>query len=193
MSKPIISTTDSMLLRSQIGKLRRLPGWVIFPLIAVLYTVSMLGRDYLTGEVLDPMRIAFTSVAGIAVSVIIYWLVRWQRARERKKPVGWPTVTNFRTALSSGQIPEGARVEQWVPELTKAIRQERRMSWIGMLMFTGFTGLGVFLTIDNPEHPWFWVIAAGLFAGLAVWYPIWTPRRRKKMQNLIAAFPDYDA
>ncbi len=175
-----------------IGKLRRMPGWVVFLLIAALYTVSMLGKDYLTGEILEPMRIAVNAVAGIAVSAFIFWFVRWQRARERKKPEGCPTATNFRTALSSGRLPEGARAEQWVPVLTKAIRQERSITWIGVLLFTGLTGLGVFLIIDNPDHPWFWVIATVLFTALAAWYPIWTPRRRKRMRNLIAQFPEHD-
>lgn len=174
------------------GNPARMPGWVIFPLIAVLYTVGMLGKDYLTGEALAPMRIAVTAVAGVAVSVFIFWLVTWRRAREREKPRGWPTVTNFRTALSSGQLPEGAGAEQWVPELTKTMRQEKPMVWIGPLLFAGFAGLGLFLIIDNPEHPWFWAIATVLFIAMALWYPIWGARRRKRMQALIAEFPDHD-
>lgn len=167
-----------------------MPGWVVFPLIAVLYTVGMLGKDFLTGESLEPMRIAVTAVAGIVVSVAIFGLLSWQSARERKKPEGWPTVTNFRKALSTGRPPKGARAEQWVPELTKAIRQERSITWIGPLLGVGLAGLGVFLVIDNPDYPWFWVIDTVLFIALAVWYPIWTPRRRKKMQVLIAQFQD---
>lgn len=174
------------------GKRAGMPGWVVFPLIAVLYTVGMLGKDYLTGEALVPMRIAVTAAGGVAVSALIFWLVRRQRARERTKPQGWPTVTNFRTALSSGRLPEGAGAEQWVPELTKTMRQEQSMVWIGPLLFAGFAGLGIFLIIDNPDHPWLWVIATVLFIALALWYPIWTSRRRKAMQNLIAEFPDHD-
>lgn len=184
-----VQHTEGFLIR----KLRRLPNWGLFLLIAVLYTVVLLGMDYFTGEILEPGRIAFTAVTGIALSAFILWFTKWQRARERRKPAGWPTATNFRTALSSGELPEGARAEQWLPELLKAIRHERLMAWLGMLVFIGFAGLGVFLIIDNPDHPWFWVAATVFFTVVAAWYPIWTPRRRKKMQNLIAQLPDQEA
>lgn len=173
--------------------LRRLPGWFVFLLIAALYTSVMLGMDYLTGENIEPLSIAVTAASGIALSAVIFWLVRWQRTRERRKPDGWPTATNFRAAVSSGQLPEGARPEQWVPELKKAIRMEWPMAWIGMTLFIGFAGLGVFLIIDNPDYPWFWALATVVFTVLAVWYPIWAPRRRRKMQELIDQFPVEDA
>lgn len=67
------------------------------------------------------------------------------------------------------------------------------MVWIGMVLCAGLAGLGVFLIVGNPDHPWFWVFATVFFAAAAAWYPIWIPRRRKKMQNLIAQFPDHGA
>ena len=175
-----------------ISKLRQMPKWVLFLVIAALYTLLMLGKGLLTGEILEPSRIVITAVVGLAVAASIFWFTRWQLRREHKEPAGWPTVTNVKSAISTGRLPEHAKAEQWIPELTKTIRLERHMAWIGLLIFGAFTAMGIFLIIDNPEHPWFWVIATVLFAALAVWYPIWTPRRRQKLEGLIAQLPAED-
>lgn len=166
-----------------------MPKWVLFLLIAAFYTFFMLGRDFLTGESLEPARIVVTAASGVVVTAFIFWFTRWQQARERKKPAGWPTVTNFKAAVSTGRLPQHARAEQWIPELTKTIRLERHMGWIGLLLFGGFATLGVFLTIDNPDHPWLWMIATVCFAAIAAWYPPWVIRRRVTLRNLITEFP----
>lgn len=77
-----------------------------------------------------------------------------------------------------------------MPELTKIIRQKRRMGWIGPLMFGLFTAVGIFLIFDRPEDPRFGVFYTITFLGLAVWFPISVRRRRSRIQDLIAQFPE---
>ncbi len=175
-----------------IRKLRQMPRWVLCLLIAALFTLILLGRDFLIGETLEPARIVFTAASGVIASALTFGFERWHDARERKKPVGSPTVSNFKAAMSTGRLPQHAEAEQWVPELTKTIRLERHLGWIGPLLFAGFAALGVFLIIDNPDHPWFWVIATVGFAAIAAWYPTGVARRRKKLENLIAGFSARD-
>lgn len=170
--------------------LRRAPRWALVLGIAVAYTVFMLGMKLLQGEEMDPVEVAVTGALGLAVGGFALWFTRWQPARERKKPAGWPTATRLKEAVSTGRLPEGAAAEQWIPELTKIAAQERYMIWIGPLLFGAFAAMGVFLTLENPDHPWFWVLATIGFAGIAVWYPIWIPRRRTRIEGLIAQSPD---
>lgn len=169
--------------------LRRTPNWIIFLVIAALYVIFLLGKDLLSGESVGPADVAAASIAGLVISAATFWVSRWKTAREGKKPSGSLTATNFERAISTGRPPQDASAEQWVPELHKAIRTDRVMAWAGPLLFAGFTGLGIFSISQNLEHPWFWVLATIFFAAIAIWYPIWTRRRRTKLQNLINQFP----
>lgn len=170
--------------------LRRTPRWGLVLGVAVVFTIAMLGMELLKGEEVEPVEIAVTAAGGLAVGGFTVWFVMWQRARERKKPAGWPTVTNLREAVAKGCLPEGAAAEQWVPELTRIVTQERYLFWIGPLMFGAFTAMGVFLIFENADHPWFWMLATIGYAVVAVWYPIWIPRRRKRIERLIAELTD---
>ncbi len=170
--------------------LRRAPRWVPILGSAVVFTVFMLGMKLLQGEDLEPVEIAITGAVGLAVGGFAVWITRWQRARERKKPTGWPTATNLKQAVSIGRLPEGAAAEQWIPKLTKIADQERYMIWIGPLLIGAFAAMGVFLTLERLDHPWFWVLATIGFAGVAAWYPIWILRRRARIEGLITQFPD---
>ncbi|MHA7218295.1 hypothetical protein ACX80L_05330 [Arthrobacter sp. MDT1-48-3] len=169
--------------------LRRTPNWIIFLVIAVLYAVFLLGKDLLTGETVVLADVALAVLSGLALSAVIFWVNRWKSAREKKKPSGSPTQTNVERAMSTRRIPDDASAEQWVPELRKAIRADRVMAWIGPLLFGAFGVMGIYLIIDNPEHPWFWILATIFFFSVGAWYPIWTRRRRKKLLALIAQFP----
>lgn len=169
--------------------LRRLPNWLIFLIIAALYVSFLLGKDFLSGESIGPADVALAAVTGLVVSTVILWINRWKSFRDRKKPSGTPTATNFERAMSTGRPPHDATAEQWVPELHRAIRADRVMAWIGPLLFGAFGSLGISLIINNPEHPWFWVLATIFFFSIAAWYPMWTRRRRPKLLGLIAQFP----
>jgi hypothetical protein len=79
--------------------------------------------------------VAICAVFGVITGILMLWVVRWVIRRERKLPPGSPTATNIKRAISTGQLPEHASAQQWVPELDKIIRQERHMVWIGPLMF----------------------------------------------------------
>jgi len=166
--------------------LSKLPRWALFLLIAAAYTVIMSGQAMLTGKELEPVRLLVTSGMGLVVAAGALWLIKRQRAREAKKPIGYPTASNFREAASSGRLPEGARAELWIPELVRTIEQERIMAWLGPILFGAFAAMGVFLIFENPDLPWLWVICTLFFAGLAVGFPVWIPRRRRRMAALIA-------
>jgi hypothetical protein len=183
-SKRVMKVTDDAEGR-WIRLLRRTPRWGLVLGVAAAWTTTMLGMELLKGEEVEPAEIAITGAAGLAVGAFALWFTQWQRARERKKPAGWPTATNVKEAVSKGRLPEGAAAEQWVPELARIVAQERYMVWIGPLMFGAFAAMGVFLIFENPAHPWFWVLATAGFVALAVWYPIWIPRRRENIQRLI--------
>lgn len=175
-----------------IRTLRRTPKWVIFVVFAALYAAFLLGQDLLTGEAIRPGHVAGAAFTGLVVAAVTVWLNRWKSARDSKKASGSFTATSFERAMSTGQVPKDAAPEQWVPALHKAVRMDRHMAWGGPLLFGGFTALGISLTIQNPEHPWFWVLATVSFASIAVWYPIWVSRRRVKLQGLITQFPRDD-
>jgi hypothetical protein len=53
--------------------------------------------------------------------------------------------------------------------------------------------MGVFLAFDKPENPWLGLLAVAGGLGLAVWYPIWVPRRRARIEALIAQFAEETA
>lgn len=163
--------------------LRRTPRWGLVLGVAVVFTIAMLGMELLKGEELEPIEIAVTGAGGLAVGGFAVWFAMWQRARESKKPAGWPTVTNLKEAVAKGRLPEGAAAEQWVPELSRIVAQER-------YLLGAFTAMGVFLIFENPDHPLFWVLATIGSAAAAVLYPIWVPRRRKRIEALIAELTD---
>lgn len=165
--------------------LRRAPRWTLVFGVAVMWTTVMLGMDLLQGEEVEPVEIAVTGAAGLAVGGFTLWFTLWQRARDKKKPAGWPTVTNVKDAVAKGRLQDGATAQQWVPELARIADQERYMMWVGPLMFCAFAAMGVFLVFENPDHPWFWVLATIGFVAVAVWYPIWVPRRRERIERLI--------
>ena len=175
------------------GVLQRTPRWVFGLVIAVAWPVMILGLDFLQGEDIEAADVAVTGVLGVVVAVFALWFSGRIRAKERKLPPGSPTGANITRALSTGQLPEGASAEEWVPELSRIIRQERYMVWIGPLMFGLFTAIGVFLIFDRPEHPWFGVFCTITFLGMAVWFPIWVRRRRPRIQHLIAQFPEEES
>lgn len=166
--------------------LSKLPKWALFLLIAAAYTVIMLGQAMLTGKELEPARLLVTSGMGLVVAAGALWFIRRQHAREAEKPAGYPTASRFRAAASSGRLPEGATAELWIPELMRTIEQERIMAWLGPILFGAFAAMGVFLIFENRDPPWLWVICTLFFAGLAVGFPVWIPRRRRRMEALIA-------
>lgn len=108
--------------------LRRLPNWLIFLIIAALYVIFLLGKDLLSGESVGPADVALAALTGLVVSAVIFWVNRWKSSRDRKKPSGTPTATNFVRAMSTGRPPHDASAEQWVPELHRAIRADRVMA-----------------------------------------------------------------
>ncbi|MFJ5696570.1 hypothetical protein [Arthrobacter sp. NPDC093139] len=165
---------------------RRSPNWLIVVAIAVVYTALILGMDFLKGEEIEPEKAALTAVLGLGLGCFAIWINRWKQARDRRQPQGAPTATNVQQAISSGQLPEHATAEEWLPELQKIVRQERHWAWGGPLFFGLFTAMGIFLIFDDPAHPWFGVFVSACFLGAAVWYPIWVRRRRARINGLIA-------
>lgn len=169
--------------------LQRTPKWILFLSFAGLYALLSLGQNFLTGEPVRLGHVVGAVFAGLIVVSVGIWSARWQSHRDSKKPSGSLTATTFEQALASGEPPQGAVADQWVPKLHKAIRTDRIMAWVGPLLFGGFTALGIYLTVTNPDYPWFWVIATVAFAGIGLWYPIWVRRRRMKLEKLINQFP----
>lgn len=168
--------------------LQRTPKWILILVVAVLYALYSIGERLLTGERVGPGHVVGAVFAGVMVAAAGFLAVRWQSRRDSKKPPGSLTSTNFERALTSGNPPEDAEADEWVPKLHRAIRTDQIMAWAGPLLFGGFTVMGIFLTVTNPDYPWFWVLATGFFAATAIWYPIWVRRRRMKLQALIDHF-----
>lgn len=168
--------------------LRRTPKWVLLLVAAALYALYSLGEKLLTGEQVRPGHVVGAVFAGVVVAAAGFLTVRWQSRRDSKKPPGSLTATNFERALASGNLPGDAEADDWVPKLHRAIRTERIMAWAGPLLFGGFTVMGIFLAVTNPDYPWFWILVTGIFAATAIWYPIWVRRRRVKLEALIDHF-----
>jgi MFS family permease len=170
--------------------LRRAPLWVIFLVVAVLWTALMLGIRWLRGQEISPETVVINAVFGLAFAGFLILLGRWMNARGRRKPPGAPTGTNISQGMTTGRPPEHASADEWVPELRKIIRQERRWAWVGSLAFGLFAILGVFLVIDKPQHPWLGLLAIAGGLGAGVLYPVWVPLRRARIEALIAQFPE---
>jgi hypothetical protein len=166
--------------------------WVIFLVIAVLWPVLMLGMCWLRGQEISPEVVAIYAVFGLPVAGP-HLAEPLDQARERRKPSGSPAVTNINEAMSTGRLPEHASADQWVPELSRIIRQEQWWAWVGAALLGLSAAMGVFLVFDKPEHPWLGPLAVAGGLGLAVWYPIWVPRRRARIEALIAQFPEETA
>lgn len=177
---------------SSTSRSRRRSNWIYFLVLATLYVLLLLGMDLLSGEALEPADVAVAVVTGLVISGAILLVSRWKSSRERREPPGSLTRSKFERAMSAGRPPLDASPAQWVPELHRAIRRDRWLAWAGPLLFAGFTALSIYLITENREHPWFWVLATGFFAGTAIWYPIWTHRRRPKLQRLIDQFSTDD-
>ncbi|WP_307089750.1 DUF6228 family protein [Arthrobacter sp. B2I5] len=163
---------------------------LVFLFIVVAFTLITLARPLLSGEDVGLDRVLSALAVGVVVAAAAYGIVRWQQARENKKPQGFPTVTRFRAALSKGRLPAGAAPDLWQRELTKTIRVEKPFIWAGPLIFGAFAVLGAVLAVSNLDHPWFWVICTCLFLGLAIWAPISVIHRRRTMESLISELAD---
>ncbi|MET1156393.1 hypothetical protein [Arthrobacter sp.] len=171
------------------GLVRRTPLWILVLVFAVVWAALQLGMRLLRGKEIAPEDVPIYGVSGVITGILMLVVTRWVLRRERKQPPGSPTATNIKRAIATGRLPEHATAERWVLELNKIIRQERHMMWIGPLVFGLFTAMGIFLVFGDPEHPWFGVLLTPLFLGIAIWYPVWIPRRRRTIQALIDQFP----
>lgn len=125
---------------------------LVFLFIAAAQTLITLARPLLGGEEIGPERVLLSAAAGLVGAAVLFAVVRWQQARESRKPTGFPTTTRFRTAVSRGRLPAEADREQWQRELSKTIRVERPFIWIGPLMFRGFAVVGVFMVAADTGH-----------------------------------------
>lgn len=168
------------------GLIRRSPNWVIALAIAVLYTALTLGMDLLKGDGFEPVKVTINAAGGFFLGWFALWINRWRQARDRKKSEGSVTTPRLQQAVSIGRLPEHASADQWVPELQKIARQERHWVWGGPLFFGIFAAGGVFLIVDDPDHPWYGVFISACFLSAAIWYPIWIKRRRARINGLIA-------
>lgn len=173
--------------------LRRAPTWVLVLVFVIIWSAVVLGLDFLRGEDIEAADVALTGVGGLVVAAFSLWFNRRVMAKEQKRPPGSPTGTNITRAVSTGQLPEKASANEWVPELSKIIRQERHMVWVGPLVFGLATALGVFLSFGKPDHPWFGVVCSALFLSLAIWIPGSVRRRRVRIQKLLAQFPEQES
>ena len=169
---------------------RPLRIFLVLLFIVVVNTLITLARPLLSGKEIGLDRILSALAVGVIVAAAACGIVRWQQARENKKPHGFPTVTRFKAAVSTGRLPEDADQDQWHRELTKTIRMEKHFIWAGPLMFGAFAVLGAVLALSNRDHPWFWLICACLFLGLATWAPISVIHRRRTMESLISELTD---
>lgn len=95
--------------------------------------------------------------------------------------------------MSTGRLPAHASADQWVLELSRIIRQEQWWAWVGAALFGLSAAMGVFLVFDKPGASLAWTAGGCGGLGLAVWYPIWVPRRRARIEALIAQFPEETA
>jgi hypothetical protein len=153
----------------------------------------ILGTQLLKGRSVQPEDVAITGAAGLLLAAFALWYGRRVRAKEGKLPPGSPTGTNITRALSTGQLPEKANVEEWVAELNKLLRQERHAAWAWPPMCCVIAAGGIYLIFDTPEHPWFGVFAIALALCLAVWYPLYAPRRLAKIRALLAQFSEEES
>jgi len=170
--------------------LRRAPRWVVALVFAVAWSGMILGMQLLKGRSVQAEDVAITGAFGLLLAAFVLWYGRRLRTKEGKLPPGSPTGTNITRAVSTGQLPEKATAEEWVPELNKLLRQERHAAWAWPPICCLVAAGGIYLVFDTPEHPWFGVFAIALALCLAIWYPLYAPRRRTRIHALLAQFPE---
>lgn len=166
----------------------RLPRWALVPVFTIAFTAWLLGVQLLRGNALRWVDIALTVTITLMGALLVLWFVRRHDARVAAQPSGWPTKDRFQSAVSTGRLPEQATADQWMPKLRRAAAQERHMVWIGPLFFAAFSALGIYLALDDPAHPWFGLLFSLAFAAMAVFYPWWSVRQRRRIQQLMAQF-----
>lgn len=172
---------------------RRAPRWLIVLVVGIGWAAIQLGMRLLRGKEVVAEDVALTSAFGVAIGIFVLWFGRRVQAKERKLPPGSPTAANIQKAISTGQLPGEASAELWEAELIWILIRERHTVWVAPLGFGLFTALAVFLIFDSPDHPWFGVVCGVLFLGLGIWLPVWERRRRVRIQELMAQFPDKES
>ncbi|MET1088003.1 MAG: hypothetical protein ABWY04_12925 [Arthrobacter sp.] len=75
--------------------------------VAVAWSVLILGLQFLQGEDIEAADVAITGVFGVAIAVFALWFSGRIRAKERKLPPGSPTGAKITRAVSTGQLPKG--------------------------------------------------------------------------------------
>jgi hypothetical protein len=166
-----------------------MPRWLIVLVIAIVWAALQLGMRLLIGKEVEAENVAATAALGVALGILTLWWARRAQAKERNLPPGSPTGTNITKAMSTGQLPEQASAQEWEAELIWMLIQDRHMVWVGPLICGLFSAMGVFLAFGKPEHPWFGVVFAVAFLGMAIWFPVWVRRRRVRIQKLLAQLP----
>jgi hypothetical protein len=173
--------------------LRMMPRWLIVLVIATAWAALQVGMRFLMGKAIEAEYVALTCALGVAFGVFAVWISGRTQAKERALPPGSPTGTNVTKAMSTGQIPEQASAQEWEAELIWMLIQDRHMVWVGPLMGGLLSAMGVFLALGRPEHPWFGVVFALAFLGMAIWFPVWVRRRRARIQKLLAQLPEEES
>jgi uncharacterized membrane protein YhaH (DUF805 family) len=175
------------------GLVRRTPLWILVLVIAAAYAALQLGMRLLRGKEVAAEDVAIYGAFGVVFGIFTLWMTVRTGRKGQSLPPGLPTASNIQKAISTGELPEQASAAQWEPELVRILVQERYMMWIGPILFGLFTAMGIFLIFDDPEHPWFGVFVTPIFLGLTIWCQVSIPRRRVRIEKLLAQFPEKES
>jgi hypothetical protein len=175
------------------GLVRRTPLWILVLVIATAYAAGQLGIRLLQGRKVGAEDVAIYGAFGVVFGIFSVWMGVRAARKDRALPPGSPTATNLKKAISAGQLPEHASAELWEPELIHLLIQDRRGSWFVSVFFGHATVLGVFVIFEPSGNPWLGVVCCVVFLGLAVGFPLWVRRRRRRIQKLLDQFPEEES
>jgi hypothetical protein len=119
-------------------------------------------------------------VGGLSFGFVMMASVRWMQKRNG----GPTTAAAIEKAVRTRAVPMEADPVAWLPLVERKRRSESRLTWLGPVEFGLFTVLGVYLVMTDPGV-WIWWICLLLFAVAAIALPLWSLRRRPKIDWLI--------
>jgi hypothetical protein len=174
--------TEGCLMRKARDWLAGRSWWTVAAILAVVFAAGVYGFD----AAIRPNHVGWVRLVAALGGGVLYGacMALFFRSQQRKYG-GQSTSRAIEKAIKAGELPESVQPEIWLPLLERKRRSDRFMAWAGPVEFALFTALDVYLIATQPGV-WFWGVSAAGFAGLGIWIPFWTVRRKPKIDALIA-------
>lgn len=157
------------------------PWWIGAAVLVLLWT----GGAYGINVALHPNHTGWAWLAGALTGGVLFGgiMAPFFHSQQRKFG-GQDTSRDLAKVIKTGEVPDIAQPELWLPLMGRVQRSDRLMAWIVPVECDLFTALSVYL-IATESGAWLRRVAAAVFVGLGIYMPLWTLRRKPKIMALI--------